>query len=241
MSKTQQSQDDLKKHLDEQLHFLRASADSYDAGYEAEAKRLAVIIRVLLHDTAKSTSLLAQLGVKDNLDFYDSGIVKGPGTVIGGGASLVVIPGGGGNAIPFFDDSPPGTSGYVKFTEYWNRPVLETREKHFTRKELVSSVANTDGGAHVDPELDEEYANLSRNDAFGWKAGTSETGMSPVGIVELASIRQIAHEILRTLIPDYPQKMLPRTGLGLMFPRIIVTMVEPEDKKKDQADQSEEG
>lgn len=240
MNKIQQSQDDLKKHLAEQLYFLRASADSYDAGYEAEAKRIAVVIRVLLHDTSSSTSLLSQLGIKDSIDFYDSALIDGHGMMLGG-ASLVVIPGGGGNAIAFFDDSPPGTSGYVKFTEYWSRPVLDAGGQSFTREDLVKSVANQDGGAHVDPSLDEKYANLSRNDSFGWKAGTRDSNMAPVGIVELASIRQIAHELLRTLIPDYPRKILSRTGAGLMFPRIFVQKIDPEDKKKDKGDQSEEG
>ena len=90
---------------------------------------------------------------------------------------MVVIPGGGGNAIAFFDDSPPGTSGYVKFTEYWSSTVLDAGGQSFTREDLVKSVANQDGGAHVDPSLDEKYANLSRNDSFGWKAGTRDSNI----------------------------------------------------------------
>ncbi len=56
-----QSTQELEQHLDDHLSFLRNSADAYDNGQDGEAKRLAVSIRVLLHDTANSASLLGQL------------------------------------------------------------------------------------------------------------------------------------------------------------------------------------
>ena len=45
-----QTQDDLRKHLEDQIHFLQSSSSAYDQGTLAEAKRLAVAIRVLVHD-----------------------------------------------------------------------------------------------------------------------------------------------------------------------------------------------
>jgi len=71
-----QDKDDLVVHLREQLQFLEASAYSYDAGFEAEAKRLAVGLRILLHDAPKAHSLLSALGIKQSLKFHD---VIGPG------------------------------------------------------------------------------------------------------------------------------------------------------------------
>jgi hypothetical protein len=67
-----QSRAELKAHLEEQLTFLKSSGVLYDRGVEAEAKRLAVAARVLLHDTASSKSLLGQLDLKDCAKFYDS-------------------------------------------------------------------------------------------------------------------------------------------------------------------------
>jgi hypothetical protein len=43
--------DRLIGYLREQVEFLRASAASYDAGFEGEARRLALTVRVLVHDT----------------------------------------------------------------------------------------------------------------------------------------------------------------------------------------------
>ena len=63
---------DLVRHLANQVAFLRESAASYDKGFEAEGQRLAVALRVLLHDTARSVSLLSQLGLRDRLMFADT-------------------------------------------------------------------------------------------------------------------------------------------------------------------------
>ncbi len=45
---------------------------SFDEGWAGAALPLAVSVRVIVHDTAVSSSLLAQLGVKDRLRFKDT-------------------------------------------------------------------------------------------------------------------------------------------------------------------------
>ena len=64
MTKVDQTEDEFKRHLREQIQFLLRSSQSYDEGFTSEAKRIAVIIRVLFHDTQKSTSLLTLLQKK---------------------------------------------------------------------------------------------------------------------------------------------------------------------------------
>lgn len=61
MPKSPQTPEDLEDHLQEHLYFLKSSADAFDHGHAAEAKRLAVSMRVLFHDTNNSHSLLGQL------------------------------------------------------------------------------------------------------------------------------------------------------------------------------------
>jgi hypothetical protein len=63
---------ELEQHLAEQVSFLRVSAQAFDAGLEAEAKRLATSIRVLVHDTGISKSLIGQLGLKESMRFEDT-------------------------------------------------------------------------------------------------------------------------------------------------------------------------
>src|SRR5689334_21606817 len=68
----QQSDAELVAHLAEQVAFLRQSAAQYDEGVDAEAKRLAVSVRTMCHDTRNSQSLLHQLGLLDVLRFVDT-------------------------------------------------------------------------------------------------------------------------------------------------------------------------
>lgn len=73
MSKVAVSRKKLEEHLNEQLEFLKRSAAAFDEGFTDEAKRLATVVRVLVHDTRTSHSLLNQLDIK-NVDFHDTAI-----------------------------------------------------------------------------------------------------------------------------------------------------------------------
>lgn len=54
----------LELQLPDQLDYLRRSVRDYDDGHTNEYRRLATTIRVLLHSTNSSTSLLRQLGLE---------------------------------------------------------------------------------------------------------------------------------------------------------------------------------
>ena len=69
---TSRDRPNLLRQLREHVDFLKASAGAFDSGFEAEAKRLAVSLRVLLHDTSGSRALLGQLDVKNKLRFTET-------------------------------------------------------------------------------------------------------------------------------------------------------------------------
>jgi hypothetical protein len=56
---------ELKSYLGKHLNFLARSAAAFDNGEKDEAIRMAVSMRVLLHDTKNSTSSLKLLNAKD--------------------------------------------------------------------------------------------------------------------------------------------------------------------------------
>ena len=71
-------------------------------------------------------------------------------------------------------------------------------------QEIVLSVAEQDGGAHVDAELNAKYAALSRANEYGFTQHyVSSTGEAiasiPVRPIELAHVRQVAYEVIVTL------------------------------------------
>lgn len=217
MSKVQQTQKELENHLSEQLRFLETSADLFDQGYDSEAKRMAVHLRTLLHDTynrdstPKSQSLLMLLGVKDSTQFWDTSSAEddiGPYT----GLVLKSVGPKGGRYVPPLDDFPPDhVSKAVAFDDYWQKDIfVDNKGNNFSRKTLVLAIANKDGGAHVDPELDADYAELTKNNSLGWIYGNDlESG--PLENASFAAVRQITHEVLKTLIPNYPEKKLLNT------------------------------
>ena len=87
----------------------------------------------------------------------------------------------------------------VPFDSWWDDKVVKDINGQFiTRAQLILWVANKDGGAHVDPKLDAQYALLSRGNPMGITYSDGTGAMAPTGL-HLASVRQIAHELQKTL------------------------------------------
>lgn len=212
-----QTTDDLETALREQIEFLNASCRSFDNGFEGEAKRLATCIRVLVHDTSKSTSLLRLLNKKD-ICFYNTAADYDPknllpyfGLCIFGlgkksGQSIT------GRYMPCLVAPNPNRHHprKIRFNDWWEQVVIkDSKSNFFTRKKLVLDVSNKDGGAHVDPELGSDYAALSKFNSAGWKVINRDSKEEPFkNGPELPSIRQIAYEILLTLADKYPRFFL---------------------------------
>jgi hypothetical protein len=77
--------------------------------------------------------------------------------------------------------------------------VLRDNEGNaFGRRDLVLGVAHLDGGVHVDPELEEAYAALTRANSHGWELFDMRGVLLSEGPV-LANVRQIAWELETTL------------------------------------------
>lgn len=212
MAKILQTEEELKAHLAKQIAWIERSAAAFDEGYEDEAGRLAVTIRVLVHDTKASHSLLDQLGQK-NIQFYDGALPPTFGN-LAPDAGLVMIAVGkdraGTRFLPVLDDSPI-KRGLVAFDQWWNDAVfIRPGGAPLSRKSLVLTAANQDGGAHVDPSLDEDYKALQTGEFLNWSVGDA-TGENVIAGAEKAAIRQIAHELLRTLNPSM-RRMIPNTG-----------------------------
>ena len=94
----------------------------------------------------------------------------------------------------------PNRERMIPFDAWWTEPVLkDSKGVKFSRSNLVSHVADTDGGAHVDSELEESYMALSRQNSIGGTFGRGEESVPIQGRLELACIRQIAHEVLATI------------------------------------------
>lgn len=201
-TRTKRAKDDLMQQLRDQLELLKMGCDHFDEGKQVAAKHIALNLRVLLHQTPKSHSLLQQLGLRDG-HFIDTAHPLNSRNMLTecGLVAIQYVSGQGAMYIPLVL-MPGGGEGNRKtpFPDWWNNPVIkDNRGRKFCRRELVLNVSNTDGGAHVDPELDEAYMELSRKNSLAWQFSLGDGVQRDMAGPVLACMRQIAHEVLSTL------------------------------------------
>ena len=145
------------------MDFLRSSLSAFYEGQFAESLRIAATIRVLVHETPRSKSLLQQMRT-DGLDLQ---ILEHAGDeesdeeeVLRFALSLRM----GLTLAPAVDlNSTHHTMSSVG--SWWNRAVFIFqsqlgRKLIYTRKKVVLILANKEGGAHVDPDEDPDYVSL---------------------------------------------------------------------------------
>lgn len=152
--------------LKEQYGFLRRSIDSAMDGHDEEALRIATAIRVLVHETASSKPLLKNLNPNYlQLTILD---IPAPARAKERPTTLIFYMGIGFemNAStglrPIIDlaNGPPGQQ-LVLLGLWWDQIILVFndvgRTVTFTRKQLLITLANKEGGAHVDMQLPRDY------------------------------------------------------------------------------------
>ncbi len=205
MADIERTADQLKELLDEQLDFLKLSCSAFDDGFLSEIKRLAVSVRVLVHDTQNSISLLTLVN-KKGADFLDSAIPYNDESVISH-SSLVQFHKSQSGAKPKAHLDEPIQSKPISFDDWWNGIVLvDSVRNEFSRRDITLFLANKDGGAHVDHKIDEKFNNLRYNNSQGW-INVRGDGKHIAGEDNVpATMRQIAHELIKTLDKSYTCK-----------------------------------
>lgn len=204
------SQEDLEQALAQQVRFLETSCNAFDAGDEMESLRIATTLRVLLHDTRVSQSLLTQLGIKSTVKFVDSAspidpvktgkVYKGRDilSISGMPGFFAVSPTINGMKLIAPKNEAPHAKGLINFEEWWtNGSIPGSNGSRHSRSWLIKEMANKEGGAHVDPEITQGYAEL-RNTNMGMVVtsnGIDGFINSPADV----TIRQIAWEFLESL------------------------------------------
>lgn len=198
------SNKELLDHLAEQLLFIDSSCASYDAGATYEAKRLATHIRVLLHDTNASTSLLKYLGLKDKMNFIDGvpahfheAAKRARNAIYASIGGLAVIEHSAESIsyVPVFHAGGLEQTHHIPFSPWWTEArMIDSQGNQVSRKQIVLWLANKDGGAHID-KLPPTYQALTKDGSMGLSFqqpdGTTTEAPSPIP----AAMRQIAEEV----------------------------------------------
>jgi hypothetical protein len=202
--KRKRTRDEAYQDLRRQVHFIRKSCADFDRGDVDEATRLATPIVNIVFDKGTHTSLLTQLNQKE-IEFVDTATPDQPGNLIAYSGLYATFMGVGVIDLkPHLDDGlvPPRL---VDFDHWWNTPVFNDRkETVFSRGDLLRFVRDTDGGAHIDPDLHEGYARLAKEKSDGWTMTVNGVEVKPKTGPDQASLRQIAHEVMLTLKRAFP-------------------------------------
>lgn len=196
------SQRDFKEQLRRQLGFLDRSAALYDAGHHDEAIRIATSIRVLIHDTGGSTSVLTHLDAKGirllttQIPFPVEMIhpeARGMMLAVFGGMVMLTSREERA-AVPQLDNARRRAE--VTVDEWWAQPVTGGGVHPISRGVLVLHAANKDGGAHVDKALDPKYEALISTHLHHRPSADAEPEAQ--GGLHLIALRQFAYELLNS-------------------------------------------
>ena len=196
MPKKPVSRQELAGQLRDHVGFIRASCELFDSGNGGEAKRVATSIRGLVHDTGASHSLLEQLGYKASLQFLSLAFPNNPANLgpYWGVLDVELI---SRTYRPKLNQVPPRP---LPFADCWQEPILKHGDGTlYSRRDLVLALANKDGGAHVDPEMDEAYERLSRDNHVGVEVAVGGKVIKWDANPVYPSVRHIGHEMLETL------------------------------------------
>ena len=151
-----------------------------ETGKDIIALPISTSIRVLMHDTKNSISLLSHLGRK-NRKFLSTNVKNTRERVHLGllrRINVGVVDGVGGESKywPLCDERyfPRQHNGAMLDQNVWweEEVIFQSGDSSLTRKDLVLTMANKDGGAHFDQKIQKKYDDFRHR----WSGGSSLVG-----------------------------------------------------------------
>lgn len=189
------NESELVQQWNRQMKFLKKDMELFDEGDLDYAVKIATTLRILFHDTPASTSLAKSIEIKEELLFWSSGRSYSPVNLLTTWSLLAMtLSQEGAKYIPIGESlNSEEYPIYLSFEDWWNEIIFADNEHLFTRKDVICFLANKDGGAHVDPELD-DLAFITKMNSLGW---ADSLGNPPKNNPLYCSIRQIATEVIK--------------------------------------------
>lgn len=200
----------LRERFEEQRLFLSKSIKEFVSGDLAEAVRIAITIRVLVHETGSSKSLLGQLTPNYlDLKILDRAPVREETHELPHGTQSVVV-----MSVPIsvkmnaegvFLNPDLDVEAYQAsiLGKWWGRhSLILPGLGGFSRKEIVRGLADKEGGAHVDTDINPKYQQLldSKSLQLGW----NQEAVSPLNLSRFMA-GQAGVELLDCLDKNFPR------------------------------------
>lgn len=181
--------DDLKKHLEDQLTLLRKACKDYDNDFDLAAVHMSSILRILLKD-----SLLDKLNIRNSVKYLSTVNNYTPTNLVSyfglGYISVSGIEGSYRPRLEFFNEN--GNEKLLDFSDWWNEIVLANDNGSFSRRDVILGVSDKEGGAHVDDRVSLEQRKMIKENGLGWKVNEVDI----ISNVFYVSLRVISEELL---------------------------------------------
>lgn len=203
--------DEVQEHLDDVLDILQEAVGTFDGrGKTNQAKTMAGAIRTLFHQSHTSHALIRQAGLAQRAMLSSAIATDELNLLPECGLLAMGFSPSGMRYLAQLDGTP---MEFISQVDWWSGPVLDDKAGlRFSRSDLILALANKDGGSHVDPMIPVAYARF-REAGLGMQPGfDGKRGVYP----ERHAVRQIAHEVLKSLLPDYSKPLDLPEPMGLM-------------------------
>lgn len=221
-------------HLNEQLSLLIDCCHSYDQGNFSQAKMMSTIIRTIVKDVqskkSKTISLLKSLNVKDNMKFYNTGYEAIDPSLLINLVGIVSVPSKAPISknlehiyLPLLNSSNLIDCRWLNFSDWWDSKVIVSkahdREIVFTRSKICLTMAEQDGGAHIDSfeNVDKDYRDIVQSIANIFVNIDSNGIEAPILYLHYALVRQISHELIISIKKQFnlPYEYKPTNKFNL--------------------------
>lgn len=217
-----------KEQLKDSLRDLIADAERYDYGDFRAIKRSAATLRLLFYDTNRQTSLISNLNDKDKIimQSFNPKVKYNRGLNYG---SVYVACFKTNKDNEFYNTFlfKPNSKRTTTFEKWWDERLFFMNDVNhttqLTRSKIIITIANQDGGAHFDENIDSLYKNITSGDtgmSLEPSRGTSyllgydstKAGKSiHFKDLTLAYMREIVHETILSLQSYYGLSNIPYT------------------------------
>jgi hypothetical protein len=205
----------LIKKLKDQLELLRMLGEAFDSGSRVVAYPLATTIRVLVHRTGSSHALLAQLDELSKMPFLDTALPVNPRNMLKSHGGLVIMKMTSGTGIEWVPrkEVPPVPLAQphdIPFRSWWENDITrDSIGNLWSRRNLVLSIANKEGGAHIDPAQPLDIHAIEEENSMGWTYNDALIHDQPASNGPLLpSIRQIAYEVELSIMKHFSSEIV---------------------------------
>lgn len=199
---------EFKAALAQQLRFIHRSCDLFDQGHYDETIRIATHLRTIFHHgSGSSKSLLQHLGANKNLELLST-VPPASETALWyeGMGMYETVSDGNTRSVTFAPNLDQGPFQMaMAFHGWWNETVWvsppQTHDEEairHTRKSIILTTVNKEGGAHVDAYVNADYERLAAGSDLAATFADPTTAKMQIVAAHFVCLRQMGYEVLHS-------------------------------------------